>query len=898
MKAVVTAVLAAAALGVTAHHAAADGTGCAAADPLSNTAAACATNEEPVESLDPAWSAQFVPPRQVSLRAASLCLPLDAVFYAQTDWLRLAQKLRADASSCASYYVSVPPLAADKTRLRAGEAAKIRALGPQMHAMAEINVSGWTAWVAAGNGTWYDAGVEARNRMALAGFDVQAGDIWALNELSSAVRTGSGNARQNMRDFIRGLYTGDGTAPSPGLVWITGLSIATNPVSVYKTNLELWFGDGPFWSDMSKYVRFLSQEVYANPTAWAVAGTTAQDRLTPLADYADQIAILGSRAPSPLAPTSAFLAAANAPVGNAAWPSAPYGWPAAPNTPPSTTAQAFVAAQVYAFRHTQAARPSMAFGFAWNPANTTPPLADFVNQTASVLDRLAAAIHASETPTDDPGLGACGPDLSWCTADIGGSAFNLLWHSFHTWTQPVANAASATTAEDTPLALTLSGTDPDEGETLSYSIATQPQHGTLTNDGANVTYTPAPDYNGADSFTFRVSDGVMDSAAATVTIGVTPVNDPPVVTLDPAGPVDEGSPAIPLVAHASDVDGDPVTLTWSTPDGTASFADDDGPASVPVTVTANDGNGGTAQASTTIEVRNVPPTADAGADSSATWGVATTLSGSGTDPSKADAATLTADWDFGDGTSGTGFDVHHTYADPGTYTATLTVRDKDGGLGTDTREVVVGARTSTLAYAGPAIVDAAHAVVSASVGDATDSGTGRLAGHEVRLAIGSTSCRATTDADGVASCALDGPLVLGPAEITATFAGDSLYSGSSAAGSPILYRLPAGGAFVIGDRSAKGSVTFWGESWWLANLLSGGEAPASFKGFAQPAAAGFTAHPGFEGAPASVPAWMGVLVTSHAAKDGASIAGDVTRIAVVHVSSYDPLVGGAGTVAG
>ena len=525
-------------------------------------------------------------------------------------------------------------------------------------------------------------------------------------------------------------------------------------------------------------------------------------------------------------------------------------------------------------------------------------IADFVNQTSAVLDRLAAAIHASETPSDDPGIGACGPDLSWCTAEIGGSSFNLLWHSFHTWTQPVANAASVTTAEDTPLALTLTGTDPDEGETLAYSIATQPQHGTVTSDGANVTYTPAADYSGADSFTFRVSDGVMDSAAATVTIGVTPVNDPPVVTLDAAGPVDEGAPPIPLVAHASDVDGDSVTLTWSTADGTPSFAADDGPASVPVTVTANDGNGGTAQASITIAVRNVPPSADAGADSSATWGVATTLAGSGADSSRRDAAELTATWDFGDGTSGAGFLVDHTYAEPGTYTATLTVRDKDGGLGTNTRTVVVRARTSTLAYAGTAIVDAAHPVVSAAVADATDADTARLAGHELTLAAGSASCTATTGSDGVASCALQGAVSLGPAKVTATFAGDDRYEGASATGASILYRFPARGAFVIGDGSTTGLVTFWGESWWLANLLSGGSAPASFKGVAQPAPTGFTARPGLEGAPSAVPEWMGVLVTAHTAKDSAAITGDVARIAVVHVTSYDPLVGGTGTVAG
>ena len=114
----------------TAVPAGADSSGCPARDPISNTAGACATDEEPVESIDPAWSARFVPPAPSTFRAAAttLCLPVDAVFYAQTDWLRLAQKLRLNPSSCAEYYVSVPPLAADKTKLRAGEAAKIRAL--------------------------------------------------------------------------------------------------------------------------------------------------------------------------------------------------------------------------------------------------------------------------------------------------------------------------------------------------------------------------------------------------------------------------------------------------------------------------------------------------------------------------------------------------------------------------------------------------------------------------------------------------------------------------------------------------------------------------------------------------------------------------------------------------
>ena len=68
-------------------------------------------------------------------------------------------------------------------------------------------------WVATNGSSWYEAGVEARRRMAATGYDVSAGDTWALNELSSAVRQGTGNARANMRAFLNGLYDGDGTLP-------------------------------------------------------------------------------------------------------------------------------------------------------------------------------------------------------------------------------------------------------------------------------------------------------------------------------------------------------------------------------------------------------------------------------------------------------------------------------------------------------------------------------------------------------------------------------------------------------------------------------------------------------------------------------------------------------------
>ena len=861
---------------------------------------------EPVPSLDPDWSASFVPPAVPRLRApATLCTPLDAVFYAATDWLRLAQKLRANPSACAQYYVSVPPLAADKTALRNNQAGPIRALGSQFHAMAEINVSGWATWVAAAAGrTWFDAGVEARRRMAAAGFDVNAGDLWAVNEFSSAVRTGAGNARQNMRELVRGLYAGDGGEPVEGLVWVTGIGQPTANLELYKNNVKLWLGDEPFWSDMTRYVRFFSQEVYGSVANWAVPGTTPQGRLGPLVDYVEHFGTLAGHAPADVATASGFLAEADAPLANAAWPRPGFGWPPVANPVPYTLAQSYVAAQVYALRHQQAPRPSQAWGFAWSPLFLPgePVIPDFTSKTAAILDTLAAAIHTSDGPSDDAGSGACGPDLSLCTGDLAGSSFNPAWHSFNTWSQPVAADRSAIVQANTATEITLDASDAD-GDTLTYTVLSQPLNGTLTGNGSMVTYTPTPGYSGPDSFTFRVNDGVMDSRVATVSITV---NAGPTITLDPAGPIEEGSAPITLGAHAGDPEGAPVTLTWSTsagtlvPDGeSATLAVDDGPATVHVTVTADDGSGGKAEATIDVEVENVAPTADAGGDVSGVWGVPLTLGGAEpTDPSAADtAAGLTATWRFGDGTSGRGPGATHVYTEPGTYTATLTTRDKDDGESSDTAIVTVEPRPASLDLATAPALDAASAVARVRIGDAKDATSARLAGHTVRLSVGSTTCTAVTNADGLARCTLDGAtLPLGPATVTARFGGDELYSAARSTSQVVLYRLPAGGAFAVGDRSAAGLVTFWSPSWWLVNDLSGGSAPPSFKGFTHPAATGWTAEPGLGRAPAVVPEWMGVVVTKEVTKDGSVTTGGETRLVVVHVDTYDPSSVGRGTV--
>src|SRR5204863_6505800 len=92
---------------------------------------------------------------------------------------------------------------------------------------------------------------------------------------------------------------------------------------------------------------------------------------------------------------------------------------------------------------------------------------------------------------------------------------------------PVASGETVATDEDTAKAITLAATDA-EGSTLTYAIVTGPVHGTLSGSGPTVTYTPAANYNGPDSFTFKANDGSLDSNVAAVSLTVTAVNDAPV----------------------------------------------------------------------------------------------------------------------------------------------------------------------------------------------------------------------------------------------------------------------------------------------------------------------------------------------------------------------------------
>ncbi len=118
---------------------------------------------------------------------------------------------------------------------------------------------------------------------------------------------------------------------------------------------------------------------------------------------------------------------------------------------------------------------------------------------------------------------------------------------------PTANAGTATVQEDTPTPITIIGSDPD-GDSLTYSIVTNPSHGSLSRTEPDLIYTPDTDYNGPDKFSFKANDGNTNSPTAMFSIDVTPVDDPPIA--NPGNATVEEDTSTTIILEGNDPDGD------------------------------------------------------------------------------------------------------------------------------------------------------------------------------------------------------------------------------------------------------------------------------------------------------------------------------------------------------
>ncbi len=127
---------------------------------------------------------------------------------------------------------------------------------------------------------------------------------------------------------------------------------------------------------------------------------------------------------------------------------------------------------------------------------------------------------------------------------------------------PVATNDTATLSEDSTLTVDVLANDTGTGNTpLTVVVETAPTHGSAVVQPDNqVLYTPEANYNGADSFTYRITDADSDTVTATVTLTITPANDLPVAVADQATTEEDVSVRIAVQANDTGAVDLPVTL--------------------------------------------------------------------------------------------------------------------------------------------------------------------------------------------------------------------------------------------------------------------------------------------------------------------------------------------------
>jgi len=267
-----------------------------------------------------------------------------------------------------------------------------------------------------------------------------------------------------------------------------------------------------------------------------------------------------------------------------------------------------------------------------------------------------------------------------------------------------SHTVTATVTTDDPAVGT-----PVVGTTVTFEVIAGPHVGatdTDTTDGAGMaSFSYVGTTVGIDTIeaTFVDSLGRTQRSNRVTKEWQEVTNSPPVA--DANGPYTgfEGSPVTFDATGSSDPDGDPLTYNWTFGDsniGTGvtpshTYADN---GTYNVCVTASDGTASDSNC-TTATIANVAPTVEPIGVSMDVVAVGETVDtiADFTDPGVLD--THTALWDWGDTTSSAGTVTEtdgdgtatgsHAYSDPGIYTLTLTVTDKDGATDVETYEFIV-----------------------------------------------------------------------------------------------------------------------------------------------------------------------------------------------------------------
>ena len=159
-------------------------------------------------------------------------------------------------------------------------------------------------------------------------------------------------------------------------------------------------------------------------------------------------------------------------------------------------------------------------------------------------------VNGQDTFTYTTSDGNGGSDIATVTVNVG--AIN---------DAPVANDDTADTDEDNATTINVLTNDTDiDGDGLTVNAVTQGTNGTVANNGADVTYTPNADFEGADTFTYAITDGAEEDTA-TVTVTVNAINDDPVANDDSDTTDEDQAVTVDVLANDTDIDGDALSVS-------------------------------------------------------------------------------------------------------------------------------------------------------------------------------------------------------------------------------------------------------------------------------------------------------------------------------------------------
>jgi hypothetical protein len=252
-------------------------------------------------------------------------------------------------------------------------------------------------------------------------------------------------------------------------------------------------------------------------------------------------------------------------------------------------------------------------------ANDTDPELDSLTVDSITQGANGSVVNNGTDVTYDPNPDWNGIDTFTYTVADGNGGFDTATVTITVTAvndDPIAVDDTKTMGEDSSQAIPVLGNDSDpDGDPLTIAGVVDGTHGTVTNNGSNVSYTPDSDWNGIDTFTYTVSDGNGGSAAAQVTVTVTPVNDDPQGVPDVTSTPEDTPATINVLANDTDVDSAPLTITSATngshgavtTDGlTVTYAPDlDWNGTDTFTYTVSDGAGGLDSTTVTVTVTPV-----------------------------------------------------------------------------------------------------------------------------------------------------------------------------------------------------------------------------------------------------------------------------------------------------